>query len=131
MERLMVVVPEKKEVIEKIKKKYNKLQMSDKTAGKIQTLEITNKILTAATLAAGFATVVDLIIPDPVIGLDEAALAALTGLLKYSSSLVDNKINQLVESDDAELKMKEVEGLTEQMKKAAKAVSASRKQVAK
>ena len=127
MERTMVVVPEKKKKIENIKAKYQNLQMDDKTAGKIYSLEILNKVLVGATVAAGFATAVDLVIPDPIIGLDEAGLAALTGLLTYASSLVDNKISKLAASEDANLKMKEANELAKEMKKCAKAVAATRK----
>ena len=81
-------------------------------------------------MAAGVATAVDIVIPDPILGLDEAALAALTGLLKYSSSLVENKIGMLAASEDADLKMKEADALAKEMKKAAKAISSSRKKTA-
>ena len=130
MERTMVVVPEKKERIEKIRAKYNNYKMDEKTAGKVYSLEILNKVLVGATVAAGVATAVDIVIPDPILGLDEAALAALTGLLKYSSSLVENKIGMLAASEDADLKMKEADALAKEMKKAAKAISSSRKKTA-
>ena len=127
MERTMVVVPEKKKKIDKIKAKYNNLQMDDKTAGKIMTLEIINNVLVGATVAAGVATVVDVIVPDPVIGLDEAGLVALTGLLKYSSSLVENKIHDLALGEDAKLKMDEASELAKEIRKSAKVVAAAKK----
>ncbi len=130
MERTMVVVPEKKKRIESIKSKYNNLQMDDKTAGSIYTLEIVNKVLVGATVAAGIATAVDLVVPDPIIGLDEAGLAALTGLLTYASTLVDNKISKLAASEDADLQMKEATEIAKEMKKCAKALSSTRKKAA-
>ena len=45
MARKTVIIPENKEVINKIKTKYNNMEMSDSTALKIASLEVTNKIL--------------------------------------------------------------------------------------
>lgn len=126
MSRETVVIPEKKRKIEKIKKKFNNPEMSDSTATKISSLEVTNNLLKAATITAGVVTVIDLFVPDPVFGLDEAALASITGLLKYSSTVVENKIEDLAKSDDASIKMDEVTKLTEQLSNTAKAVKLSR-----
>ena len=52
-ERETIVVEEKKNKIENIKRKYRNLEMSDATAQKIRKLEITNGILKAAAIAAG------------------------------------------------------------------------------
>lgn len=126
MSREAVFVPEKKEKIEKIKRKYKNMAMSDKDAEKIRTLEVTNSVLKAATAAAGVITVIDFFVPDPVLGLDEAALTALTGLFGYASSVVHNKIEAIANSDDAGLQMDEVTKLTEEIGKAAKSVKNSR-----
>lgn len=126
MARETVVIPEQKRRIEKIKKKFNNPEMTDSTATKIASLEATNKLLKAATVGAGVITVIDLFTPDPVFGLDEAALASITGLLKYSSTVVDNKIDSLAKSDDVSLQMDEVTKLTEQLSKVAGAVKNSR-----
>lgn len=126
MARETVVIPEQKRKIENIKKKFNNPEMTDSTATKIASLEVTNKILKAATIGAGVITVIDLFTPDPVFGLDEAALASITGLLKYSSTVVENKIESLANSDDASIQMDEVTKLTEQLTKAATAVKQSR-----
>lgn len=127
MSREAVFVPEKKEKIEKIKRKYKNMSMSDKDAEKIRTLEVTNSVLKTATAAAGVITVIDFFVPDPVLGLDEAALTALTGLFGYASSVVSNKIEAIANSDDAGLQMDEVTKLTEQIGNAAKSVKNSRK----
>lgn len=126
MSRETVVIPEKKRKIEKIKKKFNNPEMSDSTATKIASLEVTNNLLKAATITAGIITTIDIFTPDPVFGLDEAALASITGLLKYSSTIVENKIEDLAKSDDASIKMDEVTKLTEQLSNTAKAVKSSR-----
>ena len=126
MSRETVVIPEKKTKIEKIKKKFNNPEMSDSTATKIASLEVTNSLLKAATITAGIITTIDVFTPDPVFGLDEAALASITGLLKYSSTLVENKIEDLANSDDTSIKMDEVTKLTEQLSNAASNVKRSR-----
>ena len=126
MSRVNVVVPEKKETIENIKKKYKNMSMSDKDALKIRRLEVTNNILKTATAAAGVITVIDFFVPDPVLGLDEAALTALTGLFGYASSVVNNKIEQVANSGDMSIEMDEVTKLSEQISKAAQSVKNSR-----
>lgn len=128
MARETVVIPEQKRKIENIKKKFNNQEMSDTTATKIASLEVTNKLLKAATITAGVITVIDLFVPDPVLGLDEAALASITGLLKYSSTIVENKIEALSNSDDASIKIDEVTKLTEQLTKTATDVKRSKSQ---
>lgn len=128
MARETVVIPEQKRKIENIKKKFNNQEMTDTTATKIASLEVTNKLLKAATITAGVITVIDLFVPDPVLGLDEAALASITGLLKYSSTIVENKIESLANSDDASIKIDEVTKLTEQLTKTATDVKRSKSQ---
>lgn len=114
-DRKIVVVPEKKERIAKIKQKYNNMSMSDNTADKIWKLQITNGILKAATAVVGVITAVDYFIPDPLLGLDEAALTAITGLLAGASKLVDNKIEDLANSDHTDLKMSEINDLSNKL----------------
>lgn len=124
--REAVFVPEKKKKIEKIKKKYKNPEMSDSTALKIGSLRVANGILKAATTMVGLITVIDLFIPDPVLGLDEAALAGLTGLLKFSSTLVENKINELAVSDTTSVNMSEVDEFTNKLAEAARGIKNSK-----
>ena len=115
MSKEAVMIPEKKKKIERVKAKYKNMSMSDETAMKIVRLNTLNSVLKTATGAVGLITVIDYFIPDPVFGLDEAALTAITGLLGYGASLVDNKIDSLAASDDAELKMEEINNLTNKL----------------
>lgn len=115
MSKEAVMIPEKKKKIEKVKAKYKNMSMSDETAMKIVRLNTLNSILKAATGVVGLVTVIDYFVPDPILGLDEAALTAITGLLGYSSSLVNNKIDSIAASDDAELKMEEINNLTNKL----------------
>ena len=110
--RETIIIPEKKKKIENIKKKYNNLQMQDKTAEKIIRLETVNNVLTIASGLAGVITVIDLFIPDPVLGLDEAALVGITTLLSTSTRFINNKINDLAEKESAQVSIEEVSNLT-------------------
>lgn len=113
--REALIIPEKKEKIEKIKAKYNNMQMSNDVALKINRYEVANKILKAATAAVGVVTVIDLFVADPIAGLDEAALATITGLLGYSTTLVNNKIEDLAKTGNAQVQVEEINKLTEQI----------------
>ena len=115
MARETVFIKEDKKKIEKVKRKYKNMTMSDETAKKIVRLDTLNSILKTATASVGLVTVIDFFVPDPVLGLDEAALTAITTLLGYSSSLVDNKIDKIAASDDAELKMEEINNLANKL----------------
>mgnify|MGYP003296366030 CR=1 FL=1 len=127
MSRETVFVSEKKSKIEKVKRQYKNMSMSDETANKIVKLNTLNNILKTATGAVGLITVIDFFVPDPVLGLDEAALTALTGLLGYASSVVNNKIDDIATSDNTELKMEEITKLTGQLTDVASKVKNSRK----
>lgn len=126
MSREAVVLKTSKKKIDNIKKKYKNMQMSDDTAAKIVRLNNINSILKAATAAVGIVTVVDFFIPDPVLGLDEAALTALTGVLGSASSVVSNKIENIANSEDATLQMDEITTLTGQLTNAVGKVKQSR-----
>ena len=115
MSKEAVMISENKKKIEMVKNKYKNMSMSDETAMKIVRLNTVNSVLKAATGLVGLVTVIDYFIPDPVLGLDEVALTAITGLLGYSSSLVDNKIDKIAASDDADLKMEEINNLANKL----------------
>lgn len=124
--RSSVVVLEEKAKIDRIKRKYNKMNMHDDTALKIHRLEVTNNILKIAATGVGIITVLDFLTLDPSPLIDEAVLTGLTTLLSSSAKLVENKIDNLVACDNAELKMEEVTNLGKQIGDVAKAVKASK-----
>lgn len=126
MARETVFIKEDKKKIEKVKRKYKNMTMSDETAKKIVRLDTLNSILKTATASVGLVTVIDFFVPDPVLGLDEAALTAITGLLGYASSVVNNKIDDIATSNNAELKMEEITKLSGQLSDVASKVKKSR-----
>ena len=123
MSRKMLVVPENKKKIEKIKQKYKNMSMSDDDAFKILRLEATNRILKGVTVGVGIITAIDFFVPDPVLGLDEAALTAITTLAGYSVSVVNNKIDAIANGDNLTLEMDEINKLSGQLKDVASKVS--------
>lgn len=127
MSREAVIVPEKKNKIEKIKRKYNNLAMSDDVALKVNKLEVTNNVLKAATGVVGVVAALDWIILDPVPGVDEAVFTGATALLGLASSIVSNKIDDLVNTGNADLQMDEVVKLSDQMSDVAKKISDTKK----
>lgn len=101
--------------IEKIKTKYNNLNMSNETAYKIQKLERVNKALVAATTICGIITVIDFIVPDPVLFVDEAVLTGITSLLGTASGIVNKNIKSLVNNENTDFTIQDVQKLTNQI----------------
>ena len=119
MARKTVIIPEKKEVINNIREKYNNLEMAEGTALKIASLEVTNEILAKAVKVAGVAFVIDLIVPDPVIGIDEALLGAITAATKTANVIITNKIGELAATGTTEMKVEEITRLATSIKNVA------------
>ena len=103
-ERKPLVISETKENINNIKN------------SKVERLEVVSKVLSAATIVAGVITAIDLIVPDPVFGIDEAALTAITALLGTGKGMVDKQIASLKEKDTYDLDQNEVNNLATKIK---------------
>lgn len=125
-DRVTVIVPDKKEKINKIREKYNNPNLTNADALKIESLEATNKILKNASAIAGVLFVIDLIIPDPMIGIDEAALGFITAASKSASAIVENKIEAIANSEDATLKENEVKKLAKDIGLVATTIKSNR-----
>ena len=115
-----LVIPEKKEKLDKIKEKYNDMQMSDDVAKKIQHLEIAGKALKVATAIVGVITVIDFFVPDGIPVVDEALLAGATTALGAISSTVENKIGDLVRDGKTNITTDEIIDLGGQLGKIVK-----------
>lgn len=123
--RHMLVVPEKQKRIEKIEQEYEVMK-NDPNAAKLKTLQTAGKALKIATTAVGVITIIDWVVPDPVLGIDEIGLTALTTLLGTASTIVNNKIAQLESTGEVNMSMEEVQKLAKQVGDARTKVSASR-----
>ena len=111
MERSAIYIDEKKEKIDKIRKKYNNVLLEAKQAEKIIKLESTNEILTTATKIVGILTVINWIIPDTLPIIDEAILTGIATLLGTSSKIVENNIDSIAETGSSQVKIEEIEKL--------------------
>ena len=127
--REAILIPEKKEKIERIKRKYQNMELSDDAAQKIRTLEVVNNILISATGLVGVATVVNYFIPDALPFVDEAVMTGVTALLGSASTVVKNKINDLAATGTTEVKMEEVTKLSDQMSKVARDIADKKSQI--
>ena len=118
MARKMLVVPEKKEVIERMGKRYDYLRNNEKTYGRTHSIEILNKILSTAVKDTGFSSTVNIAVPDPSVGINELAMSSLPGLLKCSTVVVENGYEEMANSRDVHERMAEVDIIAQQMKNA-------------
>ena len=94
---------------------------------KIKKYKILEKVLITFTIIIGIITVIDIFLPDPIFMLDEASLAAITGLLTYLSSLVRKKIEEIENGENKKIASKDIEEITSKVTETANAVSKSRK----
>lgn len=93
----------------------------------IRKYEIIEKVLIAFAIIIGIITIVDIFLPDPIFMLDEASLAAITGLLTYLSSIVRRKIEELKNGEKKKINTKEIEEITTKVTETAARVNKSRK----
>lgn len=93
----------------------------------IKKYEFIEKILIALAILVGVITIVDIFLPDPIFMLDEASLAAITGLLTYLSSLVRKKIEELKNGEKKRMNSKQIEEITTKVTETAASVNRSRK----
>lgn len=93
----------------------------------IKKYEFIEKILITLAILVGVITIVDIFLPDPIFMLDEASLAAITGLLTYLSSLVRKKIEELKNGEKKKINSKQIEEITTKVTETAASVNRSRK----
>lgn len=125
-ERETLVIKQPKKKIEKIKKKYKNLSMSDETAEKIIKLQTLNNFLKLATVGAGVATVIDFFVADPVPFIDEALMTGVTMALKSGNNIIENKIKDLATSEETELNMSDCEEIRDRLVDIKKGMSKKR-----
>jgi hypothetical protein len=124
-DRHMLVVPERQERIQRMDQQYQVMK-NDPNEKKLKSLQAAGKALKVATAAVGVITVIDWLVPDPVLGIDEIGLTALTTLLGTASTIVSNKITQLESTGQVDMTMEEVQTLAQQVGDARSKVAASR-----
>lgn len=98
-----------------------------KIANKIKRLEQLKMVFTTLAIIVGIITVVDMFIPDPILLLDEAALASITGLFTLIMTQIDDKIKKLKSGNKADVTIEEVKSITSAAGNTANAIKKSRK----
>ena len=78
----------------------------------IKRLEGIKTLFMILTIIVGIITVVDYIIPDPVLFIDEAVFTAIVGLFTYITSVIDSKIKNIRNGEKLKLTSADVEGFT-------------------
>ena len=79
--------------------------MSDEVANKIIKLDKTASELVNLTKIIGIICIVDLILPDPILGLDEITLVVITSIIGSVATIMNNKIQDLVVEGRAKLEL--------------------------
>ena len=98
-----------------------------KVMKKIIKLEALKTVCTVITILVGIVTVVDIFVPDPILLLDEAAVASITGLFTMLTSSIDNKIKDLRNGNKLRVSKEEITELTSAVGSTANEVKRSRK----
>ena len=88
--------------------------------------KIIKKIRKLQRAKAFFLSIIDIFVPDPILFLDEAALASLTGFFMFMCSSIDAKISDLKMGNTAPIKVQDVKEITTRLNDTAKSVKRSR-----
>ena len=115
-----LIIPESKEKLDNIRKKYNNMNMSDDIANKVNHLEITGQVLKTAAILVGVVTVVDFFVPDALPVVDEVVLTTATTVLATISKTVDKKVDDLVNTGETKITANDVISIGSQLGKLAK-----------
>lgn len=73
--------------------------------------------LKTATTVIGIITIIDYIIPDPLFGLDEATLTAITGLLAILAKVNLDKLEAINKGEKAKITNDDVQEITNEVGK--------------
>ncbi len=93
---------------------------------KIKKLERTKALFLSFTVIIGIITIIDIFVPDPILFLDEAALASLTGFFMFLCSNIDAKISDLKSGNNPHVNIQEVKEITTHLNDTASIVKKSR-----
>ncbi len=99
---------------------------NEKLRQKIYDLEQINRVFYVLTNIVGIITIIDLIIPDPLFGLDEVALASLTSLLGLITALINRNIERLKREGKFTLKISDINDIGREVKNTKDNISKSR-----
>jgi len=83
-----------------------------KTIKEIKRLEGLKTLFMILTIITGIITVVDYILPDPILFIDEAAFTAIVGLFTFITSTIDSKIKSIRNGEKLKITTEDVKGFT-------------------
>lgn len=101
-------------------------EYDSKAIKKIKRLESLKTLFTTLAIIVAVITVIDIFIPDPILLLDEAALASITGLFTFIMAHIDDKIKKLRTGNSAKVSMDEVKEITSAVSSTANTIKKSR-----
>ncbi len=104
---------------------------NDKLRQKIYDLEQINRVFYMLTNIVGIITIIDLIIPDPLFGIDEVALASLTSLFGLITALININIERLKKEGKFTLKIQDINDIGREVKNTKENISKSRSNIKK
>ena len=86
--------------------------MGDIMEKKLKTIRTLKSIFTIITIIVGIITIIDFIVPDPVLFIDEAFLASITGLLTIITSTLDDKEKEIINGNKVNIKPEEISNIS-------------------
>ena len=104
---------------------------NEKLRQKIYDLEQINRVFYMLTNIVGIITIIDLIIPDPLFGIDEVALASLTSLFGLITALINRNIERLKKEGKFTLKIQDINDIGREVKNTKENISKSRSNIKK
>ena len=125
MARKMLVVPENKEVIKRIKKRYGFLRKNKETYGEEVPMEIKNRILSTAVKNVGFAPEVKVTLVEGGEQLSPEAEKIVADFFKHAALIHENNYRAIAQDIDVHERMEHIELLSDEMARAAKEISAT------
>ena len=104
---------------------------NNKLRQKIYDLEQINRVFYVLTNIVGIITIIDLIIPDPLFGIDEVALASLTSLFGLITALINRNIERLKKEGKFTLEIQDINDIGREVKNTKENISKSRSNIKK
>ena len=83
-----------------------------KVIKEIKRLEGIKTLFMILTIIVGIITVVDYVVPDPILFIDEAVFTAITGLFTFITSTIDSKIKNIRNGQRLQITNEDVQGFT-------------------
>jgi hypothetical protein len=101
-------------------------EYDSKVIKKINKLEKLKTVFTTLAIVIGVITIIDLILPDPILFIDEVVFTSLTGLFTIIMATIDDKIKKLQTGVNAKVTIDEVKEITDAVTETANTIKKSK-----